>query len=67
MLGAVAQAGFQEAADSIRQLLLRADVGVLDVSWALKSDRSEDWAAFVRREAKRLQDLDKRFQEVRAQ
>ncbi len=67
VLGAVAQAGFQRAADSIRQLLLRADVGILDVAWALKSDRSEDWAAFVRREAKRLQDLDKRFQEVRAQ
>ncbi len=64
--GGVASQGFQNAATVVRELLIKADVGVLDVAWALKSDRSEDWAEHVRRQAKRLMDLDKRFQEVRA-
>ena len=64
--GGVASEGFRTAASVVRELLIKADVGVLDVAWALKSDRSEDWAEQVRRKAKRLMDLDKRFQEVRA-
>ncbi len=64
--GGVASEGFRSAASVVREVLIKSDVGVLDVAWALKSDRSEDWADHVRRKAKRLMDLDKRFQEVRA-
>ena len=63
--GGVTEEGFQKAARGLYGLLLRADIGILDVAWALKSDESDVWVKNVRRQSKQLQRLDKRFQEVR--
>ncbi|MCD6498993.1 MAG: tetratricopeptide repeat protein [Deltaproteobacteria bacterium] len=63
--GGVTEAGFQKAARGLYGLLLRADIGILDVAWALKSDESDVWVKNVRRQSKQLQRLDERFQEVR--
>jgi TolA-binding protein len=63
--GGVTKESFQEIASELNELLIKADVGILDVAWALKRAQSEKWATHTRRQGKKLQALEERFQEVR--
>jgi TolA-binding protein len=59
------------ALDSVRavrrqfyDLVLRADVGIIDVAWAQKSDRSREIQQLVEEQERQLRILDREFQEV---
>ncbi len=54
-----------EISKDLYDLLIKADLGLLDVAWAVKDDQSSRWAEFTIEQTKKLQALEKRFEEVR--
>jgi TolA-binding protein len=63
--GGVTKESFHAIAGDLSELLVKADVGILDVAWAIKTAQSEKWAKHTRKQGKALQALEERFQEVR--
>lgn len=64
--GGVTQEGFKAVSREFYKLVIKADVGVLDVAWAVKSDLSDSWARTSQVRSRQLEDLEKRFREVRS-
>ena len=63
--GGVTQKNFKAISKGLYELLVKADVGILDVAWAIKTAQSSKWAKFTRAQGKKIQALEKRFEEVR--
>ena len=63
--GGVTRKGFEAVARQFYKLVIKADVGVLDVAWAVKSDLADNWARRTRVQGSQLRDLEKRFREIR--
>lgn len=63
--GGVTRETMQEISKDLYDLLIKADLGLLDVAWAVKDDQSSKWAEFTIEQTKKLQALEKRFEEVR--
>ncbi|MBK8480851.1 MAG: tetratricopeptide repeat protein [Proteobacteria bacterium] len=64
VIGGVAHDGYREIEHRFRDLVLRSDVGVIDVSWALKEAKTSEASRLVRQQKADLQLLDDEFKEV---
>lgn len=64
VVGGVAFDGYREIEARFRDLVLRSDVGVIDVTWALKEAKTNEASRLVRQQKLDLQLLDDEFKEV---
>jgi tetratricopeptide (TPR) repeat protein len=62
--GALTYDGFNQVANRFRDIIVRADVGIIDVAWALKDSKSKQVAKLVRQQKLDLKMLDEDFAEV---
>jgi archaellum component FlaC len=56
--------GFRAVARRFYEIVVRADVGIIDVAWALKDAKSKEVSRLVRQRAMDLKMLDDEFKEV---
>ena len=61
--GVTAQS-FRNIAERFYQIVVRADVGIIDVAWALKQSKTDENARLVREKKRELKLLDDEFKEV---
>lgn len=64
LLDPMAEATVEAVDEELRSLVLRADVGILDVAWARKRERSEKVTEMVRELRTREMELDEEFEQV---
>ena len=64
LLGPVAEQTFEIVDDEIRDLVMEADVGILDVAWARKQARTEKVTELVQELRQRSTELEDEFDEV---
>ncbi|MCC6751726.1 MAG: tetratricopeptide repeat protein [Deltaproteobacteria bacterium] len=62
--GAVAYDGFRDIAKRFYEIVVRADVGIIDVAWALKDAKSKELSRLARQQKMDLKVLDDEFREV---
>jgi len=62
--GAITYDGFQIVAQRFYEIVVRADVGIIDVAWALKDAKSKEVSRLVRQQKMDLKVLDEEFKEV---
>lgn len=62
--GGITYTGFQEVSKRFYEIVVRSDVGVIDVAWALKDAKSKEVSALVRQSKRDLKLLDDEFKEV---
>jgi len=62
--GGITYDGFQEVAKRFYEIVVRADVGIIDVAWALKDVKSKEVSRLVRQQKMDLKVLDEEFKEV---
>jgi tetratricopeptide (TPR) repeat protein len=62
--GALTYEGFQKVATRFYEIVVRADVGIIDVAWALKDAKSKEVSRLVRQQKMDLKVLDSEFREV---
>lgn len=62
--GGVTAQSFRNIADRFYQIVVRADVGIIDVAWALKQSKTDENARLVREKKRELKMLDDEFREV---
>jgi hypothetical protein len=62
--GAITYQGFQSVAKRFYDIIVRADVGIIDVAWALKDAKSKEVSRLVRQQKMDLKLLDDEFREV---
>ncbi len=62
--GAITHEGFQGVAKRFYEIIVRADVGIIDVAWALKDSKSKEVSRLVRQQKMDLKVLDDEFREV---
>lgn len=62
--GSVTAASFRAIADRLYQIVVRADVGIIDVAWALKQSKTDENSRLVREKKRELKLLDDEFKEV---
>jgi TolA-binding protein len=62
--GGITYAGFQKVAKRFYEIVVRADVGIIDVAWALKDAKSKEVSRLVRQQKMDLKLLDAEFKEV---
>jgi tetratricopeptide (TPR) repeat protein len=66
LLGRIANDSFSRVARQFYELVLKGDVGLIDVAWARKRERSDRITQLARDKEAELQELESRFREVRA-
>jgi hypothetical protein len=64
VVGAIAYINFNRVYDRFYELVLRADLGKIDVSWAKREDHRLRIDALTRERARELQALDDEFRDV---
>jgi len=64
VVGAIARLNFDRVYDRFYELVLRADLGKIDVSWAKREDHRLRIDALTRERARELQALDDEFRDV---
>ncbi|MGB8224043.1 MAG: hypothetical protein WCF10_15755, partial [Polyangiales bacterium] len=64
VIGAITFLNFNHVLDSFNDLILRADVGKIDVSWARREDHRLRIDSLTRERARELQSLDDEFRDV---
>ncbi len=64
VVGGVAYDGYREIEERFADLVLRSDVGIIDVTWALKEAKTTEVSRLVRQRKLDLQLLDDEFKEV---
>lgn len=64
LLGPVAEATVSSVGQEFRDLILKADVGILDVAWARKRARTDKVTEMVRELRRRSSELEEEFAEV---
>jgi TolA-binding protein len=62
--GGITYRGFQAVARRFYEIVVRADVGIIDVAWALKDDKTKEVSRLVRQQKRELKLLDQDFREV---
>ena len=62
--GNLTYAGFHAVAKKFKEIVVRADVGIIDVAWALKDAKSKEVSRLVRQRNADLKMLDDEFREV---
>lgn len=62
--GHVTYNGFNQVSRRFYDIIVRADVGIIDVAWALKDSKSKEVTRLVRQQKLDLKMLDEDFQEV---
>lgn len=62
--GSLTYAGFRDVAKRFYEIVVRADVGIIDVAWALKDSKSKEVSRLVRQQKMDLKVLDDEFKEV---
>ena len=62
--GGVTAQSFKNIADRFYQIVVRADVGIIDVAWALKQTKTDENSRLVREKKRELKLLDDEFKEV---
>jgi len=62
--GAITYDGFQSVTKRFYDIIVRADVGIIDVAWALKDSKSKEVSRLVRQQKQDLKLLDDEFREV---
>ncbi|MEE2787815.1 MAG: tetratricopeptide repeat protein [Myxococcota bacterium] len=62
--GAIAARSFRRVLNRISSLVLEADVGLIDVTWKMKIDKSKDIAAVLDKQRVEYENLDRAFNEV---
>ena len=62
--GHLTYAGFQEMAQRFYTIVVRADVGIIDVAWALKDNKSKEVSRLVRQRKMDIKMLNDEFKEV---
>ncbi|PID38683.1 MAG: hypothetical protein CSB49_04345 [Proteobacteria bacterium] len=62
--GAITYKGFKAVSQRFYEIVVRSDVGVIDVAWALKDAKSKEVSALVRQSKRDLKLLDDEFKEV---
>lgn len=60
----VAHAGFQNVLNRLYSVVVQADVGIIDVAWALKQEKTDSLSRLVRDQKGELKGLDQEFTEV---
>ena len=63
LLGPVALASLQSVIDQFNDLVMKADVGIIDVAWARKQDTTTKVNSAVDQEQQRVQDLTVKYQD----
>ncbi len=56
--------GFRSVAQRFYEIVVRADVGIIDVAWALKDTKSKEVSKLVRQRKRDMKMLDDEFREV---
>ena len=62
--GGITYLGFKKVAARFYEIVVRADVGIIDVAWALKDEKSKEVSRLVRQQKMDLKLLDDEFKEV---
>ena len=62
--GAITYEGFQAISKRFYDIIVRADVGIIDVAWALKDSKTKEVSRLVRQQKMDLKLLDDEFREV---
>ena len=62
--GALIHEGFQQVSQRFYDIVVRADVGIIDVAWALKDSKTKEVSGLVRQQKMDLKLLDDEFSEV---
>ncbi|MCA9668443.1 MAG: tetratricopeptide repeat protein [Myxococcales bacterium] len=62
--GGVTHQGFQKVAKRFYDIVVRADVGIIDVAWALKDEKTKEVSRLVQQQKLDLKVLDDEFKEV---
>jgi tetratricopeptide (TPR) repeat protein len=62
--GGITSESFKNVADRFYQIVVRSDVGIIDVAWALKQNKTDEDARIVREEKRELKLLDDEFKQV---
>ncbi len=62
--GGIIYQGFQNVAKRFYEIIVRADVGIIDVAWALKDAKSKEVSRLVQEQKMELKMLDAEFKEV---
>ncbi len=62
--GGLAQAMFTRVADRFYDLVVRSDVGIIDVAWALKQNKTDENSRLTREKKRELKLLDDEFKDV---
>lgn len=62
--GGITHDGFQRVARRFYEIVVRADVGIIDVGWALKDAKSKEVSRLVREQKRELKLVDDEFREV---
>ena len=65
--GTIAARSFRRVLGQISQLVLEADVGLIDVTWKMKSDKSKDITTVLDKQRAEFENLDKAFSEVKGE
>ena len=55
---------FKNIRERFYQVVVRSDVGIVDVSWALKQNKTDENSRLVREKKRELKLLDDEFKEV---
>ncbi|MCK5688174.1 tetratricopeptide repeat protein, partial [Myxococcota bacterium] len=64
VIGDVAMDSLKEVAAIFKEIVLRADVGIVDVAWALKEEKTKEITRRVNQQRRELQYLDREFHEL---
>ena len=64
MGGGLAQAMFTKVADKFYDLVVRSDVGIIDVSWGLKDQKTQAVTRLTNQKSLELKALDEDFRKV---
>jgi hypothetical protein len=64
VIGEVAQGSLDDVQREFQNIVLRADVGIVDVAWALKETQTHEISRTVNEQRRELQVLDEEFGEV---
>ncbi|MBI3179909.1 MAG: hypothetical protein HYZ27_09630, partial [Deltaproteobacteria bacterium] len=67
VVGEIAQASFADVERKFQDIVLRADVGIVDVAWALKEAKTHEISRRVNEQSRELKLLDDEFAEVLAE
>ena len=64
LTGSVAQASFGRVRDRLNGIMMRANIGVLDVAWQQKEELTKEIGELVRRRQDALSVIDADFEEI---